>query len=207
MLDVEYLADTFIQSDSPCVHSCVTQEQSMCLLIRIRRLAHGSLWTLGFELQNVLGLGFKHPPNLLQSPPGWLRGSVRLSDHRGHQVQLGGPWDCELRGPGLHQGQEALCLHPGLGLQRLDRGKHQEVHLWESLETISVLRKWFGLGFLLLMPERYVPPSLNGRVIQSEWVTSFTFMMHMWVAPLGLDWGVAFKMKYTFGCFFLLVAG
>ena len=70
MLDVEYLADTFIQSDSPCVHSCVTQEQSMCLLIRIRRLAHGSLWTLGFELQNVLGLGFKHPPNLLQGDSG-----------------------------------------------------------------------------------------------------------------------------------------
>ena len=128
--------------------------------MQIRCLAHKSqqlgLWTLRFEVQNILGLGLKHPLNLLRSPPGWLRGSVRLSNHRGHQVHLGGPWDCELRGPGLHQGQEALCLHPGLGVQRLDRGQHQEVHVWASVTTVNA---W-----------TLCASSVNGWVIQSEWV-------------------------------------
>ena len=31
MLDIDYLPDAFIQSDSPCVNSCVTQEQTKYL--------------------------------------------------------------------------------------------------------------------------------------------------------------------------------
>lgn len=74
------------------------------------------------------------------SPTGWLWGSFCLPVCWGEKG-LAGAWYRQLRTTGLHQRQEAVCVHPRLCLQWLDHQQHQEVYLWKQQNQLK-LRSW-----------------------------------------------------------------